>query len=443
MQNQQNTIMSDFQKHALYKNEEEYFMNAEKVLYVQNYIKNKKESEDKDSLTENLSTCLKVIEKYEKSILNLFKRIKELYLTVFPDLFEIVTDQVKICKIILKIGNFDNIENLNFSSVIDRTQTFNLMIALNGKSFSTKTEQEKEEVFKTADLLIKFKNCCNDILSFVGLNIKILLPNVVSIVGERLAAELLSRTESVKALSLTPACNIQVMGSQNIQLNGRSKAGKNLNLGLFQELEIVQKMNGKSKTKIVKLIANGVSKASKIDASGFKKDGEIGKKIYKDILQKFDKYLNPPKGQQKQPLPIPDSKPKKRRGGKKFRRMKEQLELTEVRKLKNRTNFGTDFTEDVGNELGTDVGLLGQKNSGRLRYKVKKTKTNLTKKQKKRLNININKGNLDGLKSSIALTDPQGIILANPNANRNVQRSGKNSIFGHVGFKSVLTRKNK
>ena len=42
------------------------------------------------------------------------------------------------------------------------------------------------------------------------------------------------------------------------------------------------------------------------------------------------------------PLPIPDDKPRKKRGGKRFRKMKERLALTEVRKNRNRMRFGLD-----------------------------------------------------------------------------------------------------
>jgi U4/U6 small nuclear ribonucleoprotein PRP31 len=41
-----------------------------------------------------------------------------------------------------------------------------------------------------------------------------------------------------------------------------------------------------------------------------------------------------------QPLPVPDQQPKKRRGGKRYRKTKELSEMSELRKQQNRLKFG-------------------------------------------------------------------------------------------------------
>lgn len=41
-----------------------------------------------------------------------------------------------------------------------------------------------------------------------------------------------------------------------------------------------------------------------------------------------------------QPLPVPDQQPKKKRGGKRFRKMKQLYEMSDLRKNQNRTKFG-------------------------------------------------------------------------------------------------------
>lgn len=42
----------------------------------------------------------------------------------------------------------------------------------------------------------------------------------------------------------------------------------------------------------------------------------------------------------RKPLPAPDDKPKKRRGGKRYRKMKEKMGQTDLRKAQNRLAFG-------------------------------------------------------------------------------------------------------
>ena len=57
-----------------------------------------------------------------------------------------------------------------------------------------------------------------------------------------------------------------------------------------------------------------------------------------------------------QVLPAPDMEPKKRRGGKRFRKMKERYGLTDVRKAANRVNFNQPEEEVIdGDEVCPQV----------------------------------------------------------------------------------------
>jgi U4/U6 small nuclear ribonucleoprotein PRP31 len=67
-------------------------------------------------------------------------------------------------------------------------------------------------------------------------------------------------------------------------------------------------------------------------------------------------------------LPIPDEQPKKRRGGKRHRKRKEAMGMTEVNKYANRMKFG-EAEEEVADGVG--LGMLG--NMGKVRVHIKKT----------------------------------------------------------------------
>merc|ERR1712071_136552 len=77
---------------------------------------------------------------------------------------------------------------------------------------------------------------------------------------------------------------------------------------------------------------------------------------------------------------------KKRRGGKRYRKMKERLGMTDVRKHSNRVTFG-EIEEDINQEdLGISLGhLANSANSGHIRNLVeeKKSKVRMSKKMKK------------------------------------------------------------
>lgn len=60
------------------------------------------------------------------------------------------------------------------------------------------------------------------------------------------------------------------------------------------------------------------AKAARIDNLSLGSDGSIGEKIKDDMLKRFMKIQEPPPAKKVKPLPIPDEKPRKKRGGKRF-----------------------------------------------------------------------------------------------------------------------------
>lgn len=80
--------------------------------------------------------------------------------------------------------------------------------------------------------------------------------------------------------------------------------------------------------------------AARVDASHQSPDGKIGKMFREEIEKKLDKLQEPPPVKSVKALPKPVDPPKKRRGGKRVRKMKERYAVTEMRKQANRITFG-------------------------------------------------------------------------------------------------------
>jgi len=84
-----------------------------------------------------------------------------------------------------------------------------------------------------------------------------------------------------------------------------------------------------------------------------------------DIEKKVNKWMDPPPARQEKALPAPDDKPRKHRGGRRARKLKQAYAMTELRKRQNRMTFGK-ASEEIGNTF-EDMGQLGSEGSGLLR----------------------------------------------------------------------------
>ena len=90
--------------------------------------------------------------------------------------------------------------------------------------------------------------------------------------------------------------------------------------------------------------------------------------------------------------------------------------------------------------MGEDTGMLGSKESGRIRApQMKESKIPLAKKQKKA--ISVASGATNGLSSSLVFTPVQGLELVNPNAAADRIREVNNKWFNNQsGFISAAPK---
>ena len=118
--------------------------------------------------------------------------------------------------------------------------------------------------------------------------------------------------------------------------------------------------------------------------------------------------------------------PKKKRGGRRVRKLKERFAVTELRKQANRMNFG-EIEEDVyQNDLGYSRGNIGKGGTGSIgirmaqideRTKVRASQTlkrSLQKEQATFGGATTIKKHVSGTASSVAFTPLQGLEIVNP-----------------------------
>ena len=142
----------------------------------------------------------------------------------------------------------------------------------------------------------------------------------------------------------------------------------------------------------------------------------------------------------KKPLPRPDDKPRRKRGGKRTRSIRKRYELTEIRMLKNRMKFGPEG-ENEYRDTGEGMGMLKISGVGsRLRVNQVTNKIN-TKKQKIYDMKYANQTNniYSGIHSSVVMTPMNGIELINPELLRNKLEETKDKYFNNnSGFSTVV-----
>lgn len=253
---------------------------------------------------------------------------------------------------------------------------------------------------------------------------RLVAPNVSAMLGTALAARLVALAGGLSSLSRTPACNIQVLGQdRGPLLGGLSRATVKAHRGVIYEAEIVRTAPANLQARVGRVLAAKLALVARVDAARSRAfDSTLGSSMLELIRSKIAKWSEPPPLARIKPLPKPDDKLKKRRGGKRMRRLKEKYAETEVRREMDRVNMtgsAADYSEVA---MGRDLGRLMAGGSGRVRV-TKKDQRNLLKRTGKAMLRGATEpgagsapggGATSGLASTLAMRGTQGMELVNP-----------------------------
>ena len=369
-----------------------------------------KSMEEETNIIPFLEKANKYIIVLNKSITEGISKLKELYSPYFPELATIVTNSYEYVQSIKVIEENKSLLKSDTKSGIKQLKQNlpnNVLMALTfmlSSSNVIKSTSTNETLKNTYDKILSIFNSKNILLNFISNHMKFLAPNLTLLLGAEISAKLVTEAGGLQELARTPSGNILNMGRHELNLEGFSTMNK-FNNGFLTELK--EYAIDSMKIKVLRRYANKTALAARKDAfinkSKLSTKENYGNELKKLIADKVDKIKNDVQPILKKPLPRPDDKPSKKRGGKRVRGIKKKFELTEVRKLKNRMKFGEPEAEY--RDTGIGFGMLGVGGIGSsLRVVINKNNKIITKKQKmydkkygnKGININDKNNNNNG-----------------------------------------------
>lgn len=213
--------------------------------------------------------------------------------------------------------------------------------------------------------------------------------------------------------------------------------------GLIGHCELIRMCPKGLQQKALRAVSAKLVLAARVDANqdasqiGRANAAAFGQKLYSECFKKIQKWQEPPPPKPPRPLAVPDTKPKKKRGGKRYRKMRERYKVTETQRMQNRMAFNKAEEEVIdGNGDIIGLGMLGNAADvgGRLRNIKPKTMQSQLHKihnrqvlKQKRMRMRAERaGTVTGLTTSVVFTAVQGIELSNPEiANKNKTKTSK------------------
>lgn len=388
----------------------------------------------------------------DTEIFTIHKFVQDKYSKRFPELESLVVSPLEYVNTVKELGNdLDQAKNNeNLQQFLTQATIMVVSVTASTTQGQLLTEEELSEVKEACNMAIELNANKLKIYEFVESRMTFIAPNLSKIIGASTAAKLMGVAGGLANLSKMPACNILLLGSQKKVLSGFSQITALPHTGFIYNSNIVQDMPPDLRRKAARLVAAKCALAARVDASHENPDGSFGTLMREQIEKKFDKLTEPPPVKFAKPLPKPVDPPRKKRGGKKVRKMKERYAMTELRKQANRLNFAEIEDDAYQEDLGYTRGTIGKASTGRIRTAQvdEKTKVRISKTLQKNLqkqqvwggSTSVRK-QVSGTASSVAFTPSQGLEIVNPQAAERNTSDNAAKYFSNVSGFLRVTKK--
>lgn len=377
----------------------------------------------------------------ENEIVIIHNFIRDKYRLKFPELESLVHHPIDYARVVKKIGNEMDLTLVDLEGLLPSAIIMVVSVTASTTTGKPLPEEVLSKTIEACDRALALDSAKKKVLDFVESRMGYIAPNLSAIVGSAVAAKLMGTAGGLAALAKMPACNVQLLGAKRKNLAGFSTATSQFRVGYLEQTEIFQTTPPPLRMRACRLLAAKSTLAARVDSIRGDPSATAGRSFKNEIHKKIEKWQEPPPAKQPKPLPVPDSEPKKKRGGRRLRKMKERYAITDMRKLANRMQFGVPEESSLGDGLGEGYGMLGQAGSGKLRVSIGQSKLAAKVAKKFKEKSYGSSGATSGLTSSLAFTPVQGIELTNPQAHAHQLGSGTQSTyFSETGTFSKIKR---
>lgn len=278
----------------------------------------------------------------------------------------------------------NNIVGASLKSILDGPSLMVVTVEATTSRGREMTEAELQRVSRACEMTLSLDRAKRILTEYVQSRMNLFAPNLTALIGSLTAAQLLNFAGGLSGLAKTPSCNLPPLGSKK-----QSQTGFATNVGVRQQgflyhSPIIRGIPNDLKRQAMRIVAAKVVLAARVDRVHSSPDGSSGEQLKSDCLDRLEKLTEPPPNKGPRALPAPDDKPSRKRGGRRARKAKEQVAMTDLRKAQNRMAFGKEEKEVGYAETTKGLGMIGQANEGRIRNQQidQRTKAKLSKNNK-------------------------------------------------------------
>ncbi len=264
----------------------------------------------------HLVQAIQALDDLDKFLNNTMTRVSEWYSLHFPELAQMISDNVALGKLILETGrrgefSKDRLEGRGLTEKkIDA-----VIIAAERSKGGEISDRDLERVRSLAQISITLNSERERLNNYVESSMRSIAPNVANVAGATIGARLMAKTGGLDKLAVLPASTIQILGAEKALFRALRTGARPPKHGILFQHQEVHTAPKWQRGKIARTIANKVAIAARIDYYRGSEEAGLKGLLEERLDQIKVKYKDPPKrkSQERREFVRRDNTRKKRR----------------------------------------------------------------------------------------------------------------------------------
>ncbi len=251
------------------------------------------EASSKEDL--HLVNTIQALDELDRFLNITTERTMEWYSLHFPELQDILKDNLALAKLIIEIGRretFDK-EALEKHGFGDKKAEAIALAAAKSKG-GTISEKDMRRIVGLAELAVKTASEREKLAEAVESTMNKIAPNITMVAGATIGARLIARAGGLERMARLPASTIQVLGAEKALFRAIRTGSRPPKHGILFQHEAVHMAPKWQRGKIARTLANKIAIAARIDYFRGEKAGELTGLLEKRLAEIKIKYKEPP-----------------------------------------------------------------------------------------------------------------------------------------------------
>eukprot|EP00511_Aplanochytrium_stocchinoi_P003545 CAMPEP_0204833096 /NCGR_PEP_ID=MMETSP1346-20131115/15647_1 /ASSEMBLY_ACC=CAM_ASM_000771 /TAXON_ID=215587 /ORGANISM="Aplanochytrium stocchinoi, Strain GSBS06" /LENGTH=518 /DNA_ID=CAMNT_0051965357 /DNA_START=163 /DNA_END=1719 /DNA_ORIENTATION=- len=238
------------------------------------------------------SICL--LDQLDKDVNTCAMRVKEWYSWHFPELAKIVSDSFIFARLVKTIGARSTLTNESLEKLteitMDEPMAQQILDAAKSSMGFEVSEIDMMNLSEFADRVVELAKYRKQLSAYLVEKMAIVAPNLAGLIGETVAARLISHAGSLVNLAKCPASTIQILGAEKALFRALKTKGNTPKYGLIFHSSFIGRAKAKNKGRISRYLANKCAIASRIDSFSETPNSLYGDKLREQVEDRLKFY---------------------------------------------------------------------------------------------------------------------------------------------------------